>query len=90
MLPVKLIEYITCNLAVISTGLDVVRNYFDEKMIYYVAPDDVIALAKAINSLYSSIELRKKYSQNAKRFVDVHNWPNEKQKLISLYNGFLK
>ena len=85
MLPVKLIEYITCDLAVISSRLEVIEHYFNDDMLYFVPPGDVDALAIAIEDLYSSSELRIKLTRNANQFIKEYNWEFEKTKLISVY-----
>ena len=59
-------------------------------MVCFVLPDDVNALVQGIEKLYLSNDLRKKYRENAKRFIDNNNWSIEKKKLISAYKQITK
>jgi glycosyltransferase involved in cell wall biosynthesis len=86
MLPVKLLEYVTMEIPVVTTRLQVVEHYFDESMVYYVPFEDVDAIADAIRQMYSSADLRNQFVQNAKRFTNCYNWKIERQKLASVYN----
>lgn len=85
MLPVKLLEYISMNIPVISSRLNAIEYYFDESMVLFVPPEDVNALSNAIRNMYNSEELRSEISTNAAGFLINYNWTIEREKLLSVY-----
>jgi len=86
MLPVKMIEYIYAGLPVICSRLRAIEHYFDADMVYYVTPGDVESLAEAIRLFYISRDLCSRYGEAAKRFIEKHNWPKERNKLLAVYD----
>ena len=85
MLPVKMLEFISMELPVVSARLETIAAYFDDQMIMFFPPEDIDALTDAIRKMFYSETLRKSLVENAKRFSNQFHWANESDKLVSVY-----
>jgi glycosyltransferase involved in cell wall biosynthesis len=86
MLPVKLLEYVSMELPVVASRLETISVYFTDDMICFVPPEDIQAMADAIQSLYASEQSRRSLVKNARRFTQQYNWQKERLKLYSIYD----
>lgn len=78
-LSVKVLEYLAVGIPVIVTRTETTLAYFDESMVMFFEPGNVIDLARCIIELYGNPEKRKNLVKNAHRFNEKHNWETYKK-----------
>lgn len=85
--PVSLIEAMALGLPIISTNVGGIPNLItNEKDGLLVAPDDVNAMAKALELICARPELANKISMNARRKAESFDWEIVKQDWLNLLN----
>ncbi len=84
---IVLIEAMACGKPVISANLPGIRTVIDEKYNgFLVAPGSVPDIAKKIQMLLDSGELRRRFGQNGRRKVlERYNWDEVGKKLNEVY-----
>jgi len=85
MLPVKMLEYIALGIPVAAPRLKTITWYFNDDMISFFEPENVDAIAGAIEALVRSPERRKQQSRNAGAFFEEYGWEKQKHDLLNLY-----
>jgi len=85
MLPVKLLEYNTLEIPVITPNLRTIKYYFSDEMVCFYEAEDVDSMAKAILFFYKDKAKRGEFAQNAKEFSKRYEWNKHKYNLINLY-----
>lgn len=90
--PNKLYEYTQAGLAVIATDQPPLKHYIETYRLGAVVAVDEdrpnaipIKIAESIKEIAKNLPL---YQTNLGRFVEEHNWDNEKEKLISEFAKF--
>ncbi len=74
MLPVKLLEYLYCGIAVVAPKLDAIEHYFPEDSIAYYSPGDVQSCAKAICAVLGEPSRREKQASLREDFFKNFAW----------------
>jgi glycosyltransferase involved in cell wall biosynthesis len=87
MLPVKLLDYVYLRIPVVAPRLEIIRRYFDERMVKYYEPEDVDGLAQCIVELYKAPHERERLARDASRFYQRHNWTNQAERYLSLLSA---
>ena len=89
--PVKMFEYMSAGLAVISSNFPLYEKFvLGSKCGVCVNPLDVVEISKAIENLMKDLEKVKKMGMNGKQAIkEKYNWENEEKKLIELYKKVL-
>jgi glycosyltransferase involved in cell wall biosynthesis len=90
MLPVKLLEYVTLGIPVITSRLKTVEYYFPETAVRMVPPGDPEALAAAILELYQDPGHRYQLAQNARRIVNKTSWAAQCRNFFHAVDSLLK
>lgn len=89
MLPVKLLEYVSLGLPVISSRTETLESYFDESMIRYFQPGNVIELANHIVDLHDNPQKRDLLVSNAERFNEEFTWESQKTVYYNLIDSLI-
>jgi glycosyltransferase involved in cell wall biosynthesis len=79
MLPVKLLEYVTLGIPVVSSRTETIEAYFDDSMVQYCKPGDADDLAGKILDLHRNPDMRERLRTNADRFNRDYSWEQQKQ-----------
>ncbi|HZU04526.1 MAG TPA: glycosyltransferase family 4 protein [Chloroflexota bacterium] len=74
ILPNKLLEYLALGLPTVVTRTRTVVAHVPETAVEYCAPDDVEALARAIERLYTDPARRAALAAGARAFSATHRW----------------
>ncbi|HTY54083.1 MAG TPA: glycosyltransferase family 4 protein [Candidatus Binataceae bacterium] len=90
MLPVKLLEYVTLGIPVITSRLKTVEYYFPETAVRMVPPGDAEAMADAILELYQDPAYRHQLAQNARRIVNKTSWAAQRKNFFHAVDSLLK
>jgi glycosyltransferase involved in cell wall biosynthesis len=81
MLPVKLLEYATLGVPVISARLKAVEYYFPPSAVRYFEPGDVRDLGRTLVDLYRNPDERVRLIKEAWKVTDEANWRRERERL---------
>jgi glycosyltransferase involved in cell wall biosynthesis len=84
--PVKLLEFIQCEVPVIATKTKSLAKLFSKKQIYFLQKDSVQEFQTAVLRFYKNNELRHKQITEAKKYLTTNNWIKEKKKYLKLVN----
>ncbi|MGQ0607068.1 MAG: glycosyltransferase family 4 protein [Chloroflexota bacterium] len=84
ILPTKLMEYAALGIPAVVARSTATTAYFDDTMVRYVAPDDVAALADAIEELALDPDLRLALARSAQSFTDHHDWSREAERYVDI------
>jgi len=89
--PVKMFEYMSAGLPVISSDFPIYREFvYGNSCGVCVNPLKVDEITKAINSILDNLENAKKMGQNGKKAVlKKYNWNNEEKKLLNTYKSLI-
>ena len=89
MSPMKLFEYMSVGVPIISSDLPVLREVLTDRFnCLLVVPDDVMIWTEALGQLASSPELASSISGEAyEQFREEYNWGSRAQKIICLVGG---
>ncbi|MFI3227543.1 MAG: glycosyltransferase family 4 protein [Clostridia bacterium] len=88
----KVYEYMSMGMPVIMSDYSFARKVNDKyNFAILVKPDDINAIANAINYLIDNSEIAYEMGQNGRRAIkEEYNWDNEAQKLFKLYEEISK
>jgi glycosyltransferase involved in cell wall biosynthesis len=78
MLPVKLLDYATLGIPVISARLRTVEHYFGDDAVEMFEPGNVADLARAISRLYHDPTLRRRLADGADAALRLLNWERQR------------
>jgi glycosyltransferase involved in cell wall biosynthesis len=78
MLPVKLLDYATLGIPVISARLRTVEHYFGDDAVEMFEPGSVADLARAISRLYHDPTLRRRLVDGADAALRLLNWERQR------------
>jgi glycosyltransferase involved in cell wall biosynthesis len=84
MLPSKLMEYMYFKIAAIAPRLDIIKHYFDEKMIKFYEPDNIKELANCIIDLYENPVERISLIKRADKVMERYNWDTQEKDYLEL------
>jgi len=90
MLPVKLMEYVALRIPVICSRTETIETYFDDSMVRYSAPGNVMELSEHILALYRSPALRERLTASADRFNREYRWEQQKQLYYQLIDDLIR
>jgi glycosyltransferase involved in cell wall biosynthesis len=85
MLPAKLMDYVSLEIAAIAPRLRTIRYYFTEDMVSYFEPENLDEMVEAILRLYRDQSRRERQATKAKRFLEEHRWENQQRCLRKVY-----
>jgi glycosyltransferase involved in cell wall biosynthesis len=88
-LPTKLLEFAWMGKPVVSSRTTTIGHYFDDSQVAFFEPGNAADLASRIEELYNDPRRRILLAQNAGRFFDRYNWPNEARRYVDLVNGLI-
>ena len=84
ILPNKLLEYLALGLPTVVSRTRTVLDHVPSSAVEYCDPDDVTALASAMQRLCSDPAHRRRLAANARGFASKHSWENESEKYAAL------
>lgn len=90
MLPVKLLEYVALGKPVICSRTGTIEAYFDDSMVEYSTPGDVLELACHIRALSEDPGRRERLKFNADRFNREYNWQHHRQVYYQLIDSLAR
>jgi len=90
--PVKMFEYMSAGIAVISSNFPLYKKFVNgNKCGICVDPLNSKEIAQAISSLITNVNEAKKMGENGKKaVVEQYNWAIEEAKLFKLYEELIK
>jgi len=83
-LPLKMLEYISLGLPVITVRNAAISYYFGETDCFYYQPGDPESLRAVLDRVAEDPALLMQYHQKAVAIRDKFSWSNEKKKYVSL------
>ncbi len=89
-LSVKLLEFAYIGLPAVVPSFTNIQYYFDDTMVKFFTPENVIELAEAIVELYNDSEKRAELVHNARRFCQKYNWQTQKKIYLDLIQFLIK
>lgn len=87
-LPLKMLEYISLGLPVITVRNAAISCYFDENDCFYYQPGDSESLRAVLDRVAEDASLLMRYHQRAVMLREKFCWSSEKKKHISLLQRF--
>jgi glycosyltransferase involved in cell wall biosynthesis len=78
MLPVKLLEYASLGLPIISARLGTIRHYFDQNAVRFFKSGNSADLASAIEGFYRDPRRRRAFAARAAAVVAQLGWPEQR------------
>jgi glycosyltransferase involved in cell wall biosynthesis len=85
MLPVKLMEYVSLGIPAVVPRLRTIEHYFSPDMVAFYEPENVEALAAAIERLICKPGLRASQAGQAGEFLRRHGWEQGRAELVTFY-----
>jgi glycosyltransferase involved in cell wall biosynthesis len=85
MLPVKLMEYVSLGIPAVVPRLRAIEHYFSPDMVTFYEPENVEALAAAIERLICKPALRTSQAAQAGEFLRLHGWERGSAELVTFY-----
>jgi glycosyltransferase involved in cell wall biosynthesis len=89
MLPVKLMEYVSLGIPAVAPRLRTIEHYFSSDMVAFYEPENVEALAAAIERLSLGPELRAAQAEQADGFLKEHGWERGGAELVTFYQTLI-
>jgi len=89
MSPMKMFEYMASERPIISSDLPSVRDVLNEKNALFVAPDNPLQLATAIEKLSSDKALSQKLAIQARQDVNDRTWDHKASAIVAFLEGKL-
>ena len=89
MLPVKLMEYISMGLPVITIENTVIKHYFNNGELLFYDGNSADSFAEKLLLLIENKNLREEYKNKTVAINERLNWETEKNKLIQIYNNLI-
>jgi glycosyltransferase involved in cell wall biosynthesis len=89
MLPVKMLDYATLGIPVISSRLRTVEHYFGDGAVEFFEPGNVCDLARAIERLYLNPILRAERAQRAHKVIDALSWESQRNEYYKVIDSLL-
>jgi glycosyltransferase involved in cell wall biosynthesis len=90
MLPVKLLEYATLGIPIVTARLRTIEHYFDSMAVRFFAPESPAALADAIEELYRHPEQRWWMAQRASEVAQALSWERQRQEFYAAVDSLLE
>lgn len=84
ILPTKLMEYAALGIPAVVARSTATTAYFDDSMVRYVEPNDVSALAVAIEELARDPDRRLAMARSAQSFTDQYGWSREAERYVDI------
>lgn len=84
ILPTKLMEYAALGIPAVVARSTATTAYFDDSMVRYVEPNDVSALAVAIEELARDPDRRLALARSAQSFTDQYGWSREAERYVDI------
>ena len=85
----KLFEFATVGIPVICSRTPGDALYFNDSMVAFFEPDDIIGLTDRLVQLYNDPHKRKQLAENALQLNKTINWLKIKDNLLGIYNNLL-
>ncbi len=79
--PVRIFEYITYKKPVVVPRTQGIRDYFDEKSIYYFEPENIDDLAETIYRVYKSKNVVQEVIDKSYNVYQQYTWKTQKENL---------
>jgi glycosyltransferase involved in cell wall biosynthesis len=89
-LPTKLLEYTALGIPSVVAPTPVIKDYFDETMVEFCAPEDAKGLADHIYLLYSNPGRYNELARNTAKFNERYNWTNQAEEYAKLVKSMRK
>lgn len=87
---VKILDYITQGLPVVSSRTRTVIRYIPEDAIFYFEPGNAQNMAEQIIKMWNNPDLVNRKIEDSKKLLDKYSWQTEKHKLINFYQEITK
>ena len=88
MLPVKLMEYLSVGLPVITPRLKVIEKYFDESMVLFYEPDNLTELSEKIVYLFENKDRLPGMAVSSSGFFDKYKWEIQEKDYLNLIREY--
>jgi glycosyltransferase involved in cell wall biosynthesis len=89
--PSKVYEYVAMGLPVIASRLSALEVLFDDSTIFYVRPNDPVAFAHGVLSLYADPARRSEQARRAQaRLACQRSWAQERQRYFALLHSLVR
>src|SRR5262249_9464749 len=89
MLPVKLLEYAVMGIPTIVSRLNTIEHYFGKDGLCYFEPGNEAHLARAIEELYRSPELRNRFVASARLVAKRLSWSAQRTRFYAAIDSLL-
>jgi len=89
MSPLKLFEYLAAGRPIIASDLPAIREILNEQNAFLVAPDDVPALAKKVEKIFSSPALAEALGRQAVQESGQYTWDKRALVILNFFKNNL-
>ncbi len=88
--PIKLFEYLASGTPVVASDLPSIREIVSEKEVQFVSPDDIAALAAAINNVCSNRDAAKARAEVARELSLRYSWETRARTIVEFVDRVVK
>jgi glycosyltransferase involved in cell wall biosynthesis len=86
----KILEFMAIGIPVIASRTRVHCYYFNDQVLRFFPSDDVAGLAEGILELVQNKDIRQRYVENAKTFVEQFNWSKKANIYLDLVDSLVQ
>jgi glycosyltransferase involved in cell wall biosynthesis len=86
----KILEFMSSGVPVIVSATTIDTYYFNDSVVKYFKPDDVIDLAQCMLTLINDEEMRNRLIDNALKFADDFSWERKKAEYLNLVDSLIE
>lgn len=80
----KILEFLMMGIPVIASDTLVHKHYFTDDVVMFFESENISDLANAIYKMFTDVELRIAYKQNAMLFMKDYSWENRKHEYMKI------
>ncbi len=89
-LPTRILEYQSAGVPVIAPSTRGVREYFDERALFFFEPGDPRDLARALYAVFSQPEAVRRVVEQGRKAYDLYRWRQQAARMLSRYAQLLE